>query len=70
MIIWAVWENMEVTITKSCRLVSDHMEGIMIYDISCEWDLNDYTLFKDDTMEEYISSSGKLTMRTYWGTAE
>lgn len=51
-IIWAVWENMEVTITKSCRLVSDHMEGDYdLYEISCvngilSWD---YTLFKDDT---------------------
>ena len=48
-IIWAVWENMEVTITKSCRLVSDHMEGD--YDISCVNGIlsRDYTLFKDDT---------------------
>ena len=51
-IIWAVWENMEVTITKSCRLVSDHMEGDYdLYDISCVNGIlsRDYTLFKDDT---------------------
>jgi len=50
-IIWAVWENMEVTITKSCRLVSDHMEGDYdLYDISCVNGIlsRDYTLFKDD----------------------
>ena len=51
-IIWAVWENMEVTITKSCRLVSDHMEGDYdLYEISCVNGIlsRDYTLFKDDT---------------------
>ena len=51
-IIWAVWENMEVTITKSCRLVSDHMEGDYdLYEISCVTGIlsRDYTLFKDDT---------------------
>lgn len=51
-IIWVVWENMEVTITKSCRLVSDHMEGDYdLYDISCVNGIlsRDYTLFKDDT---------------------
>ena len=51
-IIWAVWENMEVAITKSCRLVSDHMEGDYdLYDISCVNGIlsRDYTLFKDDT---------------------
>ena len=51
-IIWAVWENMEVSITKSCRLVSDHMEGDYdLYDISCVNGIlsRDYTLFKDDT---------------------
>ena len=51
-IIWAVWENMEVTITKSCRLVSDHMEGDYdLYEISCVFGIlsRDYTLFKDDT---------------------
>ena len=51
-IILAVWENMEVTITKSCRLVSDHMEGDYdLYDISCVNGIlsRDYTLFKDDT---------------------
>ena len=51
-IIWAVWENMEVTITKSCRLVSDHMEGDYdVYEISCVNGIlsRDYTLFKDDT---------------------
>lgn len=51
-IICAVWENMEVTITKSCRLVSDHMEGDYdLYDISCVNGIlsRDYTLFKDDT---------------------
>ena len=50
--IWAVWENMEVTITKSCRLVSDHMEGDYdLYEISCVNGIlsRDYTLFKDDT---------------------
>ena len=51
-IVWAVWENMEVTITKSCRLVSDHIEGDYdLYDISCVNGIlsRDYTLFKDDT---------------------
>ena len=51
-IIWAVWENMEVTITKSCRLVSDHLEGDYdLYEISCVNGIlsRDYTLFKDDT---------------------
>ena len=51
-IIWAVCENMEVTITKSCRLVSDHMEGDYdLYEISCVNGIlsRDYTLFKDDT---------------------
>ena len=51
-IIWAVWENMEVTITKSCRLVSDHMKGDYdLYEISCVNGIlsRDYTLFKDDT---------------------
>ena len=51
-IIWAVWENMEVTITKSCRLVSDHMEGDYdLYEISCVNGIlsRNYTLFKDDT---------------------
>ena len=51
-IIWAVWENMGVTITKSCRLVSDHMEGDYdLYEISCVNGIlsRDYTLFKDDT---------------------
>ena len=41
-----------MTITKSCRLVSDHMEGDYdLYDISCVNGIlsRDYTLFKDDT---------------------
>ena len=51
-IVWAVWEIMEVSITKSCRLVSDHIEGDYdLYDISCVNGIlsRDYTLFKDDT---------------------